>query len=477
MSIDSDVIIIGAGISGLKAASDLNDKGLSTLVLEARSKIGGRIYTERSSESSYHYDFGASWFHATTANPVFDKFVNDWYSNDDTVYDDSNVGFVLNTENGKFPENCNFAPIVDELKQYVSNLSTDQSLQNSTIDFFKSKKSSALTEDEIKFSTSVFKIAELLSAGTWNMISSKFAYGPAVGRDSFNIIGYDKVIEKIIQNYPKENIKLSHAVKTVEKLNTDNENDSIIQITTKDDKVYKCKYLIVTIPLGVLKLSLEDTSSEGAITFKPELPKPITDKFAKTHVGLYTKVFVEYDSAFWPKNDKFLVLSDTNETDFNLNSTKPYEMVEFGKYDNSKPVKAFHFPCLVSNFDVVRGIPALMFLLPPPAATQVENAADPKQYGYELVKPIISKMTGISESELPKPKVILTTSWGNDPYIRGAISTCAVGDVMFNDKLIEGFGNIRFAGEHTIAEGKACAHGAYISGAREAQFIVEKMGK
>lgn len=37
-----DVVVVGAGISGLKAAKDLqNTYGLKVVVLEARSKVGG----------------------------------------------------------------------------------------------------------------------------------------------------------------------------------------------------------------------------------------------------------------------------------------------------------------------------------------------------------------------------------------------------------------------------------------------------
>lgn len=37
-----DIVVVGAGVSGLKAATDLQNKyGLKVVVLEARPKIGG----------------------------------------------------------------------------------------------------------------------------------------------------------------------------------------------------------------------------------------------------------------------------------------------------------------------------------------------------------------------------------------------------------------------------------------------------
>lgn len=65
-SIYADVIIIGAGISGIAAARLLKSKGYSVLVLEARNRIGGRIWTDTSLNSPL--DMGASWIHGINKN-------------------------------------------------------------------------------------------------------------------------------------------------------------------------------------------------------------------------------------------------------------------------------------------------------------------------------------------------------------------------------------------------------------------------
>ncbi len=44
---DADVIVIGGGIAGVAAALRLKDRGLDALVLEAESRVGGRMTTDR----------------------------------------------------------------------------------------------------------------------------------------------------------------------------------------------------------------------------------------------------------------------------------------------------------------------------------------------------------------------------------------------------------------------------------------------
>ena len=62
------VAVIGAGMAGLSAAWKLADAGADVVVLEARDRIGGRMWTDDS--LGMPLDLGASWIHGIEGNPL-----------------------------------------------------------------------------------------------------------------------------------------------------------------------------------------------------------------------------------------------------------------------------------------------------------------------------------------------------------------------------------------------------------------------
>ncbi len=62
-----DVAIIGAGAAGLGAAHALQNSGLSTIVLEARDRVGGRGYTVQAAPDVI-FDVGCGWLHSADKN-------------------------------------------------------------------------------------------------------------------------------------------------------------------------------------------------------------------------------------------------------------------------------------------------------------------------------------------------------------------------------------------------------------------------
>src|SRR5947207_8583883 len=57
------ILIIGAGAAGLAAARDLARAGRQVIVLEARERIGGRVFTHRDHVSPVPIEMGAEFVH------------------------------------------------------------------------------------------------------------------------------------------------------------------------------------------------------------------------------------------------------------------------------------------------------------------------------------------------------------------------------------------------------------------------------
>jgi monoamine oxidase len=64
---DTEVAIIGGGAAGLAAARRLTEAGVPCLIVEARSRLGGRAFTV--TESGFAMDLGCGWLHSAERNP------------------------------------------------------------------------------------------------------------------------------------------------------------------------------------------------------------------------------------------------------------------------------------------------------------------------------------------------------------------------------------------------------------------------
>src|SRR5688572_29690113 len=65
MSEQPDALILGAGAAGLAAAAELSAAGRSVCILEARNRVGGRIWTVHNPEITAPVDLGAEFIHGT----------------------------------------------------------------------------------------------------------------------------------------------------------------------------------------------------------------------------------------------------------------------------------------------------------------------------------------------------------------------------------------------------------------------------
>lgn len=91
-----DVVVVGAGLAGLTAATDIINAGLSCVVLEARNRVGGRTWTTPLKDGGVT-DLGAAWINDTNQSKMISlarKFGLE------LIEQNTNGNCVLQTEEG-----------------------------------------------------------------------------------------------------------------------------------------------------------------------------------------------------------------------------------------------------------------------------------------------------------------------------------------------------------------------------------------
>jgi len=112
----SDVVVVGAGLSGLTAARSLQEKGHNVVVLDKGRGLGGRMATRRISTpdgSIAVFDHGAQFF--TVRDQQFQKLVDGWITNG--VVREWCRGFVADDGHPRYVVNSGMAALTKHIAQ------------------------------------------------------------------------------------------------------------------------------------------------------------------------------------------------------------------------------------------------------------------------------------------------------------------------------------------------------------------------
>ncbi|KAL6451940.1 CBP1 Corticosteroid-binding protein [Candida maltosa Xu316] len=458
------VVIIGGGMSGIKAAIDLYNAGITnTVILESQSHLGGRLSTILSeNHQGTTYDLGASWFHDCLKNPLLDKVnrmetIEYFYDDGKCVYLDKKLGNV---------ESSFFESILNEFFTFVVLSYTanpekpDLSVKDLTFEYLEKYKDTFSSEQGDVVIGVIRMWTELWLGESWEKVSGKYTCQDShLGRNAFVKNGFQKVFVNELRELPRwyrdSSIKLNAHVDKI-----DYSNNKKIIVGIKDGRSYTCDYVIVTIPQTNLK--------NDKVKWIPEVPPPIKKVLPEVHFGSLGKVVLEFDECFWPENvHRFYVLADDNRTD----------------KSTTKDPKPWEYPSLLVNYQAVNNVPSLIALTQKPLSEYIESLPDSPSKDekiWSIYKPMLSKLVG--SDSIPIPKKIYHTTWNKHPLYGGSYGCPIVGaqdpsEVI--DAFVNGYqGRIKFAGAETMDDSSnGCAHGAWFSGQREAAYIIAKEGK
>jgi monoamine oxidase len=135
-----DVIIIGAGISGLHTGFKLASQGLSIKVFEAKEQVGGRIFSPSFDGSVSGFDIGPSWFWPGQSNieglvtelglqdQVFTQYA-DGQEVYEPVHGTVRKGSFGISMQGAYRMKGGLATITESLKQHIDRLTDGSAIQ------------------------------------------------------------------------------------------------------------------------------------------------------------------------------------------------------------------------------------------------------------------------------------------------------------------------------------------------------------
>jgi monoamine oxidase len=426
--IETDVIIIGAGIAGIIAGNELIKQGVKVLVLEGRERIGGRIWTD--TRWNTPIDLGAGWIHGSQGNPLV-KLAQDFQvSTVDFDFDDS-VVYTANGEEFSNEEVEYYEELFEEFLNSINDLRSqrdDENKQDISLQQVIDKilEDEDLDQEEIEILNFLLNtsIEHEYAASLKDLSLYYWDQGEGFGDDNLILPqGYNQLLNPLAKDL---DIKLNQIVEKIEW----NQN---IKITTNQG-IFKSKYAIITLPLGVLK--------SGKVEFSPSLPDEKQEAIQRLGMGVLNKVLLKFPQVFWDDTQAFNYISSNSG--------------EWGEW---------------INLDAIVKQPILLGFNAADFGIKLEQYSDGEiiKKGMEVLKTIYGN--------IPEPIDSIITRWHQDPFSYGSYSSLKLGATPDDyDKLAQPVTNkLFFAGEATEKNYSATVHGALLSGKRAAKQVFSKL--
>jgi hypothetical protein len=412
------VVVVGAGISGLAAANTLTNAGFNVTIVEARNRIGGRMWTDRNT-LSIPADLGAGWIHEGVGNPITD-LANAYSVRYTTVNKNNNQLYDVNGApiSSAAPEAL-YSSILSTVLASRSTLSSDMSIQTA-INLATGALNPALTPtQQLYLNEQVNTMLEHEYAADVSDLSLLY-YDEGIqftGPDYLMIGGFDGIASGLAVG---QTILLNQVVSRIAY------NATQAVVTTSSGRQFAADYVVVTLPLGVLQA--------GSVAFSPALSTAKAVSLTHVGMGVLDKVWLQFPYAFW--------LSSV-ETINCVTTTKGYFTETY-------------------NIQFYTGVPVLLMFNAAAYGTVAEGLTD-----GQILTNAMGVLRLLYGATVPSYSQYIITRWKNDPYSRGSYSYSRVGAVQPDDRnnlaANEG-GRLFFAGEHTSAQYPATVHGAYLSG-------------
>jgi monoamine oxidase len=476
-----DVLILGAGVAGLSAALELARAGLSVQIVEARDRIGGRVFTKHDPTLNHPLELGAEFVHGLAP----EIWLTVQQHNLKMTEVDGDLWCSLD---GKL-QPCNFFAQADKILEEMNDRDPDESF----LDFLGRKFPGNDHEDAKRWAigyVSGFNAADPGEVSVHWLVHSREAEEQIEGDRAFHIVGgYQKLLD-IFQaelralNVPIHLNTVAHEVRwsqnTVQVEASIDRRDHVAtgaltrraersSATASEGKdpaerrsatAFTAPRALITFPLGVLQ--------SGSIRFDPELPAEKQTALGKLAMGKVVRVTLCFRERFWASKDHVArTLLSAKET-----GSAQKDLSNLSFLFSRDPL----FPTWWTQMP--ERVPIITGWAPAHSAESLGGMSEGRivDKALDTLSALLRVEKSIVQSQLISAYF---HDWDSDPFSRGAYSYVKAGGEGCQKTLGAPIANtLFFAGEATDITGhNGTVQGAIASGKRAAREILALAGR
>ncbi|KAL4635625.1 hypothetical protein GN956_G13456 [Arapaima gigas] len=482
MSKTARLLVVGAGLAGLAAAATLFESGFQNVqVLEATEKHGGRIDTTRPFGPDI-IELGANWIHGQEGNPLYSLAKEHGLLHEDPLASIMCLPTSFTPEDYFFREDGQqLDPVEVERVCALFGQLTTRAFSCELEDRFLSKSlghylDEAFAEDVLANSSreaqQIFEwckrseCTDEASSSLYEVSASQIGHYVALQGGFFNTLGsggYQALLDLLMRNFPAGVLLYSKPVQQI-RWTCGKGVGPPVRVVCEDGQEYEADHVIVTASLGFLK-------EKASTLFEPPLPATKVGAIKNLGFGTVDKIFLQFEHRFWPEDCAGIQLVwDQGPEDAAVHAS-----LSQGEAWRDTWYKK------ICGFDVVARHPTVLCgWITGREAEHMETLTE-----EDVGEVCVRLLQTFTSWPVQKPTRVLVTKWRHHPYACGSYTyiPCGVDAVKEHQALAEPLPldpvpamvkplQVLFAGEATHVNFYTTTHGAYITGVREAQRLI-----